>query len=287
MLLKTRFLRELRDGYLEDIEEIYNEGVSLGILQKAFSETCKTGRLDVLKKILTWGDGKINQGISYERPFRLACRNGHLNIAQFLVQNRPNLNQSFAKEDAFVSACSNGHLHVAKQLMEWRDGKINISANNNRALEFASYCDHLDVVKQLRTWKEEQGTPYTTKEIEIGYSNACLGGRLDMVKYYLEWEPNVVYSNEAFYDASIFGHLHILEYIFEQNPKLQNKMDIGTPFRNCSLIHIMEFLMFWSPYECINHLDNAELNNQDKQRVFTKLFAGMKIRRWILHRYKN
>jgi hypothetical protein len=64
---------------------------------------------------------------AYNDAFGLACVNGHLEVAQWLLQIKPNINISAENEYAFYFACFGGHLEVAQWLLQVKP-TIDISA---------------------------------------------------------------------------------------------------------------------------------------------------------------
>jgi hypothetical protein len=87
-----------------------------------------------------------------ESAFRLACYDGHLQLAQWLLSVKPDINISAKDEEAFRSACSGGHLKIAQWLLSIKPD-INISADGEDAFQYACYYGHLHVAQWLQTLK--------------------------------------------------------------------------------------------------------------------------------------
>ena len=87
-----------------------------------------------------------------EGAFRWACLYGHLHVAQWLLQIKPDINISADNEYAFRWACYYGHLHVAQWLLQQKP-TINISINNEYAFRWACFKGHLDVCQWLQSLK--------------------------------------------------------------------------------------------------------------------------------------
>ncbi len=66
--------------------------------------------------------------------FILACGNGQIEIAKWLVRNHP-VNVHLNDEWAFKSACRNGHIEIAKWLLY--DYQVDVRANNNTPFKWA------------------------------------------------------------------------------------------------------------------------------------------------------
>ena len=103
-------------------------------MENELLQYCKNGNLEKIKNILL-ATPTIN--ISKE-AFILACRQGHLNIARYLLE----VNPSIREEEAFISACHGGHIDVVRYLLEIKP-TINISDNNESAFRGACYNGHI------------------------------------------------------------------------------------------------------------------------------------------------
>ena len=71
----------------------------------------------------------VNISSCNESAFRWACHNGHLEVAQWLLEVKPNINISAENEYAFKYACGDGYIEVAKWLYQIKPN-IDISAKN-------------------------------------------------------------------------------------------------------------------------------------------------------------
>ena len=84
------------------------------MFRSAFRYSCSFGDLDI--------------SANNEEVFCNACFSGHLDIAQWLLQVKPDINISAENEEAFRFACRNGHLDVAQWLLSIKPD-INVNAN--------------------------------------------------------------------------------------------------------------------------------------------------------------
>ena len=116
-----------------------------------FSIACGNGDLYKAKELLLRYSAFINISEYDELPFRLACENGHLEFAQWLLSVEPNINISIY-ECAFYCTCGNGHLEVAQWLLSLKPN-INISSNSNYAFRYACEYGHLKVEQWLQSLK--------------------------------------------------------------------------------------------------------------------------------------
>jgi hypothetical protein len=60
----------------------------------------------------------INVSLENEYPFRISCENGHLQMAQWLLNIKPTIQISIFGEYAFTYACQHGHIDIAQWLLE-------------------------------------------------------------------------------------------------------------------------------------------------------------------------
>ena len=138
-------------------------------MKNDFIHLCRLGNLEEAKQLLI-ENSDIDISARNDEAFCWACYNGHLEVAKWLLEVKPDINIS--NECTFRTACSKGHLEVAKWLLEkksdinakyafiyfevakWLLGKkpdINISANNDEAFIFSCIYGYLEVVKWLQT----------------------------------------------------------------------------------------------------------------------------------------
>lgn len=92
-----------------------------------------------------------NQQISMRMAYELlsdACREGHYDIAKFVIDNRPNINIYTDRLDVLDDACLFGHLDIVKLILT----RFNIVFDNDPEIcIFSNACDHgnLDIAKYL------------------------------------------------------------------------------------------------------------------------------------------
>lgn len=115
---------------------------------------CEHGYLETCRWLYLDFRPHPNWMYDYNTPFRLACANGHLEIAKLLQRNLFNINVHAENEFAFRYACINGHLETAKWLLK-HFPTINYRILNDWAFCIACWNGHLDVAKWLFEWTQK------------------------------------------------------------------------------------------------------------------------------------
>ena len=93
-----------------------------------------------------------------ETRFINLCKKGDLIWLQQLLKLNPEINISAINDEAFRYTCANGHLHVAQWLLQVskeRGQDIDISANNDFAFRWAYNEGHYHIVKWLQSLKPD------------------------------------------------------------------------------------------------------------------------------------
>jgi hypothetical protein len=126
---------------------------------------------------------KVDVSYDNELPFRLACINGHLNIAQWLLQYKPTTNTTAP----FVSACRYGQLHIIKWLLQ-----INPSIISSHIIIDALYkiYDHGHI--DLATYFLTEYPNIYSKVYSLPLLYSCSNGNLILSKLLLHHKPNVL-----------------------------------------------------------------------------------------------
>lgn len=116
-----------------------------------------------------------------EFVFICACLSGNLLIAKSIHANKPNINISANNDYAFRIACENGHLEVAQWLYEIKK-EINIEI----AFIFACENGHLDIAQWLL---EIKPSIKNLDDYVTAFENACENAKLDVAKWLFEVNP--------------------------------------------------------------------------------------------------
>lgn len=131
-----------------------------------FREVCRNNDDAMFHWLLEINTGNdINIRANGDEPFRSACKNGNIQMAQTLIRRyeqysdlfcNPNdrINIHAERDYAFRWACIGGHLHVAQWLVKLGEsnisyGPINISCINTRALSAICNQKHNHIIQYL------------------------------------------------------------------------------------------------------------------------------------------
>ena len=121
----------------QELKEKYKK-LNQAELNEQFIDACKSGRLEVVKYLLTSPELTEHANIHAENDlgFRSACVQGHLEVVQFLLTS-PELKEHadiHARNDfGFICACDLGHLEVVKYLI--------IDMNIDKTIQIEKYLN--------------------------------------------------------------------------------------------------------------------------------------------------
>ena len=114
-----------------------------------FINICSIGELNLAQKIYYYYNGKINIYAYNNKPFRISCSYGKLNVAKWLY-NLKKINLNKHNKYLFNQVCENNHFGVAKCLY-----KLGILEKKSYMYDitysFEKLCNngHLDFAKWL------------------------------------------------------------------------------------------------------------------------------------------
>ncbi len=115
-------------------------------IQANFENACWNGDIILAKKL--WLNNKINVNINSELIFRWTCKNGHIEVAQWLWQISPNIRIHIDNEYAFRYSCRYGHTNIVKWLLEIAPD-INIHARGEDAIKWSRKNGNTEIVQLL------------------------------------------------------------------------------------------------------------------------------------------
>jgi len=148
--------------------------------------------------------------------FKLACENGHLEVAQWLLSIKPDINISADDDCAFRWTCDYGHLEVAQWLRSIKPD-INISAEDDWAFKGACENGHLEVAQWLLSIKPDINI---SAEYDFSFIFACQGGHLDVSRWLctLDNRYQIEIKNNKIIDWDVFKIIKPVKTI-----KIENK----------------------------------------------------------------
>ncbi len=119
-----------------------------------FQMACVSGNYELVKWLLDTKPDLISEWANKGNAIEHACGGGNLSIVKLVYESNQHISIAYYDyEKYFVNACGLGHLEVAKWILElvkdWSHKKINISADNHRAIIMAFSSGHTEVVKFL------------------------------------------------------------------------------------------------------------------------------------------
>lgn len=181
------------DDYSLDVWQMASEAGQLACLKMMYSRECKHVGDDV--------------------AFQLACRNGHLEVAKWLVSLNQGIDVHARQNWAFTTSCFNNRLEVCKWLRSLDKGIYKqIPAN-----AFVHVCEngHLDVAKWLLSLDEGDDATNAHAKISVAFQNCCCDGRLEVAKWLWSLKTNITVStrDDAFRRSCANGHLEVADWL--------------------------------------------------------------------------
>ena len=74
--------------------------------------------------------------INYDDAFTYACKNGHIDVAKWLLSIKSDIDISANDDKAFTDACLNDHINIAKWFIELNPQKYVIEIINSKIVSF-------------------------------------------------------------------------------------------------------------------------------------------------------
>ena len=180
--------------------------------------------------------GTYGEDLNDNNAIELACQEGHLEIAQLLLNWRGDEKQfvdpTINDNNAIELACQEGHLEIVQLLLNWRGGPdedqyVDPTINDNTAIEFACEEGHLEIVQLLLNWR---GGPDEDQYVDPTINNnnaiefACQEGHLEIVQLLLNWRGGpdgnqyvdpTMNNNNAIVIACLRNHPEIVKLLLE------------------------------------------------------------------------
>lgn len=185
-------------------------------LWDVFEYACQKGNLAVVEWIDSFKGWQTEDDHHYFSGLKLACINGHLNVAKWLSEKGLVFEQgsSYAKwklSHIIEKTCEQGHIPIVL----WLLSNMTFLKDEYKQNMFVETCKHghLELVKILRS-------KFPDMSIELGIELASKYGQLEIVQYLSDYNLSDDVINQAFYNASRKGHLDVLKWFYCKFPNL-------------------------------------------------------------------
>lgn len=167
----------------------------------------------------------------YGNTLKLACVNGHLEIAKWLIKFYSNCWVDM--EWIFYWTCRGGHLSIAKWLIETVPKLIEDTSNNNKMFECACEYGNLEIAKLLF---EICPRIDARSNQDYAFEFACRKGFLKIAKWLIEIYPQIKFynkeSNHIFKQICANGHLAVAMWYIEIYPHVMTQEENMEIFQN-------------------------------------------------------
>jgi hypothetical protein len=120
----------------------------------------------------------------FPNDFVKVCAAGKLNVAQHILQNNPNYDFYYKLQLAFNSSCKNGHLNVAQWLLTVPNNLINIRFGQNENFKWACGYGHINVAQWLYNIISHALSDNEKYELcKEAFTYSCGNGYLDVTRW--------------------------------------------------------------------------------------------------------
>ena len=170
-------------------------------MRSRFEKACLNGNIKLAKSLPIPDDFRL------EWIFKEVCGRGHLEMAQWIVANTPDITTAYS---AFTRSFLNGELEVVSWIINKFENYITYdhfkyackygylnkleylwqkytNINKNELLEIACTNNRLEIVK----WLMSMGADIFSNQ-QKGFINACENGHLNIVKLLLDHGCNII-----------------------------------------------------------------------------------------------
>lgn len=258
------------------------KGGDLLSILRDFKNACKTGNLDECKRIFLENPLIKNDNTIMKTFFVTCCEYGQLNIAQWLLEIKPDLNISFGSYQhgnniPFITACRTGHINILQWLVTIDPSMINLDLFQ-KAFSEACIYGHLELAQWLLHTLHD--------DINIIGNGALIhasgNGHLDIAQWLLEIKPSIMTDSifqHSFLSTNLGGHLNVSKWLYDIKPTNSNvRLDfLEIAFKsNCESgrIEMAKWLLSINPEMDISLCRNPEIYkvlNADKNFQKNKL----------------
>ena len=220
--------------------------INIVVVASKLLQACKSGDLSTVAELTSnWIDLDLIQvkDTSGLTPLHLACKNGHLDIAHYLIRQQ-NCNPETITSDGCTPlhlACANGHLRIAVVLIADFNCDPQCTDNNGcTPLHAACESGCMDLVQRLITKYHCDPQKFINLDGFTSLHFACASGHLDTVKFLVldcKCNPQCSTSNgiTPLHLACLKGHLEIAKYLITEQKYNPEDYAINA---GCTLLHL-------------------------------------------------
>ena len=157
-------------------------------LNDQFIDVCESGRLEVVKYLLTSPELKEHANVHAKDDggFKSACRYGNLEVVKYLLTSAELTEHAdihAENDDGFICACDRGHLEVVKYLLTSAEltEHADIHAENDRGFIWACDQGRLEVVQYLIIDMNIEKTTHIEKYLNENKDNENVQHAIEML----------------------------------------------------------------------------------------------------------
>ena len=266
--------------------------------------TCSNGHMNVATYLVEHGANIHLQDKNGYTCLHNAAETGHVEVVSKLLGLGAKENQDYVNaRNNFVStplmvACSNGHVNVATYLVE-HDANIQLqNKNGDTCLHYAAERGHVEVVSKLLGLGAKENQDYVNARNNFRSTPlmvTCYNGHVNVATYLVEHGANIHLQNKngntCLHYAAVKGHVEVVSKLLALGAKEKQNYKRLTPLLTASnycKIEMVEY--FIKGPECTKEqrIDALELlgatiankgsNVDDIEKAFSYMKRGMEDR---------
>ncbi len=169
-------------NYVDEIENFY--------------ETCRRGEVDMVKLICYYEPHfKKIINVNYDKVFRIACRNGHLLLAQWIYANF-DVDIHAKNEYSLRKSCKYNHLHILEWLYATSikiNSPLNIRVDNESPFKSACRNGALLIVQWIADYNNDKirNKKIYAQRIQYAFCIGCTNNQLDIAEWGVKRNINI------------------------------------------------------------------------------------------------
>ena len=252
------------------INFLNNVPISICDINNILNDMAMNGNINGILLMINHG-GDIHN--TNEKPLRLACDHGHLEVVKYLIDNGANI---ITEDDSALRyACLSGNLNIVEYL-------INIHTTQKIQYIFEPYdfgviCGdgYLDIIKLLLINNKQE--VITEQHINQGIIEAARYGQLGIAEYLIREGAEV---NEALVMAADNGQLEMVKFLINNGANKKYKaLEVSSLMGNKEVVKFLlskgaDTLLLHEKarkfaIQCLNEIDNesqSKLQSRRKQK---------------------